>query len=160
MKKYILTILIALAAIITSTANDGVYFTSGNFLVPLQETDISVSKEILTITIGKDGFAKVDVYYEFNNKGQAKNVTMAFEAASPYNSCAPLDHQGKHPDIKDFTVNMNGVSLSHRNAVVACRYTQEGEQVDFTPLDLTKWKGFGEVADSILPAKMPSTTPN
>lgn len=109
MKKYILTILIALAAIITSTANDGVYFTSGNFLVPLQETDISVSKEILTITIGKDGFAKVDVYYEFNNKGQAKNVTMAFEAASPYNSCAPLD--------------------------------------------LTKWKGFGEVADSILPAE-------
>lgn len=153
MKKYILTILIALAAIITSIANDGVYFTSGNFLVPLQETDISVSKEILTITIGKDGFAKVDVYYEFNNKGQAKNVTMAFEAASPYNSCAPLDHQGKHPDIKDFTVNMNGVSLSHSNAVVACRYTQEGEQVDFTPLDLTKWKGFGEVADSILPAE-------
>ena len=89
MKKYILTILIALAAIITSTANDGVYFTSGNFLVPLQETDISVSKEILTITIGKDGFAKVDVYYEFNNKGQAKNVTMAFEAASP-TTVAPL----------------------------------------------------------------------
>lgn len=152
MKKYILTLIIALTAFITGKANDGVYFTSGNFLVPVQETDISVTKEILTITIGKDGFAKVDVYYEFDNKGQAKNVTMAFEAASPYNSLQPLNRQGKHPDIKDFTVSMNGVPLSHRNAVVACHYTQEGHQVDFTPLDLTKWKGYGEVPDSILPS--------
>lgn len=152
MKKYILTLLFALISIIMSRANDGVYFTSGNFLVPVQETDISVSKEILTITIGKDGFAKVDVYYEFDNKGKAKNVTMAFEAASPYNSLAPLNHQGKHPDIKDFTVNMNGSTLPYRNAVVACKNTQDGHQVNFTPLDLTKWKGYGEVADDILPS--------
>lgn len=152
MIKYILTFLFVLAAFTTSRANDGVYFTSGNFLVPVLETNIAVAKEILTITIGKDGFAKVDVYYEFDNKGKSKNVTMAFEATSPYNSLAPLNHQGKHPDIKDFTVSMNGSTLPYRNAVVACKNTQDGHQVDFTPLDLKKWKGYGEVDNEILPS--------
>ena len=50
-------------------ANDGVYFTKGNQLVPLVETDISVRKEILTIRLMDDGFAHVDVYYEFWNPG-------------------------------------------------------------------------------------------
>ena len=56
-------ILLSFSCVI-SKANDGVYYASGSGLVPVQETDISVAKEILTITIGKDSFAIVDVYYE------------------------------------------------------------------------------------------------
>ena len=90
-------------SLLTASANDGVYFTSGNFLVPTQETDISVDREILTITIGNDGFARVDVYYEFMNHGASKTVTMAFEANAPYNADAPKNLRGPHPYINHFT---------------------------------------------------------
>ena len=76
-KRQILFICVLMVwGLLTASANDGVYFTSGNFLVPTQETDISVSKEILTITIGKDNYARVDVYYEFTNSGAPKTVTI------------------------------------------------------------------------------------
>lgn len=101
--------------------NDGVYFTSGNFLVPVRETDISVAREVLTITIGKDSFARVDVYYELVNNGQPKTVTMAFEAEAPYNTGSALNRNGIHPYINNFTVTMNGNSLTSSNALVAVK---------------------------------------
>lgn len=151
MKKSIWIIIMWVSALV-GRANDGVFFTSGNFLVPVRETDISVGKEILTIIIGKDGYAKVDVRYEFDNRGGEKDLTMAFEASSPYNALAPLNRNGIHPYIEDFTVSMNGVALPCRNAVVACRDSMSVHNVDFTPLDMTRWKGYGEVPDSILPS--------
>ena len=147
-RKSIITTLLAAVAVSASVevamANDGVYYTSGNFLVPVRETDISTKKEILEITLCKDGFAYVTVDYSFYNKSKAKTVTMAFEAAAPYNAFAKFDPQGIHPFIKDFTILFNGKRLQHRNAVI------KGNQ-DFIPLDLTKWKGYGEVPDSLLP---------
>lgn len=151
MKNYLFAFSLLLAGFNATQANDGVYFTSGNFLVPVQETDISVAKEVLTITIGRDSFAHVDVYYEFQNNGQDKNLTMAFEATSSYNDMEPLNRKGIHPHIKDFAVSMNGNALAYRNGVVAVAYDGNKHNVDFTPLDLSKWKGYGEVPDSILP---------
>lgn len=151
MKKFLLALSMFMASIVGMQANDGVYFTSGNFLVPMQETDISVTKEILTITIGSDSFAHVDVYYEFWNKGQAKKLTMAFEATSSYNDMEPLNRKGIHPHIKDFSVCMNDSLLDYRNGVVAVKVDNDSRVLDFTPLDLNKWKGYGEVADSLLP---------
>ena len=75
-------------------ANDGVVFVQGNQLVPLKETDISVAKEVLTISIGDDGYAKVDVQYEFMNHGKAKTVEMGFEAEAPYNDEAQMNTEG------------------------------------------------------------------
>ena len=43
------------------SANDGVYFANGSQLVPIRETDISVSREVLTISLCDDGFARVEV---------------------------------------------------------------------------------------------------
>lgn len=132
--------------------NDGVFYANGNVLVPVAETDISVAKEILTITVGEDDYALVDVYYEFMNGDSAKTVTMAFEAASPYNVEEAFSKAGVHPYIHDFSVEMNGTPLPHRNAVVALRYDagnnwQRGEAVN-----LAEWKNYGEVGnDDILP---------
>lgn len=123
-------------------ANDGVYYTSGSFLVPLQETDVTVSREVLEIRLCKDGYADVSVDYTLYNNGKAKSLTMAFEAAPPYNADEKLNSDGLHPNIKDFTVRFNGKALRYRNAVVA-------GSGDFTPLDLSQWKGYGEVPDSI-----------
>ena len=48
-----LTILLVLFNLFNGNclANDGVYYTSGSFLVPVKETDISVQKEVLEITL-------------------------------------------------------------------------------------------------------------
>ena len=134
MRKLILILLIFLN--LNVSANDGVYFTSGNFLVPLQDSTISVAKEILTITIGKDSLAKVDVYYELVNPDTvAKTVTMAFEAPAPYNAPFDVVKSSKHPYIYDFTVMMNGVILPYRNALVVDRDTS-----DLTTVSTDKWK--------------------
>ncbi len=151
MNRRIIAFLFAILGISTLWANDGVFFASGSFLVPAQETDISVAKEILTITIGKDSMARVDVYYELMNNGQPKAVTMAFEAEPPYNVGAPLNRQGIHPFIKDFTVTMNNQRLSNKNALVAAQYTDGKVDTDFAPLDMTQWKGMGEAPDSLVP---------
>lgn len=151
MKRTALTLAtIMLACVGTVKANDGVYFTSGNFLVPTVETDISAAKEILTITIGTDSFARVDVYYEFANGGNPKTVTMAFEASAQYGDKEPLNRRGVHPHIKDFTVSMNGERLKCGNSVVAikeCSFPRS----DFKPLNMAEWKGAGEVPDTIIP---------
>ena len=151
MKRKIVAYLFTILGICSVWGNDGVYFTSGNFLVPTTETDISVAKEILTITIGKDSMARVDVYYELMNNGKPKNVTMAFEADPPYNVGEPINHNGIHPFIKDFTVTMNNQKLVNRNALVATQFTNEGKKTDFAPLDMSKWKGMGEAPDSLVP---------
>ncbi len=151
MKRTIIAYLFAILGISTIWANDGVYYTSGNFLVPTRETDISVVKEILTITIGKDSMARVDVYYELMNNSQPKTVTMAFEAEASHNVGDPVNRKGIHPFIKDFTVVMNGRRLANRNAVVAAHWGDKLHRNDFVPLDMSKWKGMGEAPDSLVP---------
>ena len=129
-------LIVALAAVM-AWSNDGVFFVNGNHLVPVQETDIALTRELLTISLGDDGYASVDVQYELNNSGREKIVTMGFEAGAPYNDDVAFSPQGVHPYISDFTVEMNGERLSHMNAVVK---TQYGVDCDFVPLDLKRWK--------------------
>ena len=58
-----LSFIICLLSFSPARANDGVYYMNGNQIVPLTETDITIAKEILTISIGDDGYARVDVQY-------------------------------------------------------------------------------------------------
>ena len=118
MKTYFVSILLLLSGLQALQANDGVYYANGNQLVPIRETDISVQKEVLTISLCDDGYARVEVDYEFLNHGAAKTVQMGFEAENPYNTDDPMRKDGVHPYIHDFTVQMNGVVLPYRNAVV------------------------------------------
>lgn len=121
MGKHLFIIAFALLACCSQLwANDATYYTSGNQLVPLQETDISVRKEVLTISILNNGFAQVDVYYEFWNPGkQVRQLLMGFEADPPYNDDWKFHADGIHPNISDFIVEMNGKRLKYKNAV--CR---------------------------------------
>lgn len=98
-------------------ANDGSYFTTGNQLLPLVESDIRVQREILTLSWGDDGTADVDVYYEFFNPGAQKTLLMGFEADPP-SYMDSLDRSGAHPNISDFTVVMNGRPLAVATSVV------------------------------------------
>lgn len=98
-------------------ANDGSYFTSGNQLLPLVESDIRVQREVLTLSWGDDGMADVDVYYEFFNPGAQKSILMGFEADPP-SYMDTLDRSGAHPYISDFTVAMNGKPLAVATSIV------------------------------------------
>ena len=131
--------LLALLFAVTLKANDAAFYMMGNTLVPVKETDISVAKEILTITVGRDHlYAKVDVYYEFFNPGGPKTLTMAFEADPPSGLGGMQHRDGKHPYIKDFTVTMNDVALKCDNAIIEKKY---GAKQDFKPLNLDEWTG-------------------
>lgn len=140
MKKFFLITLMALAVSLQSAvANDGVFYVNGNHLIPLEETDISIKKEILTITLCDDGFASVDVQYEMVNNGAPKTVTMGFEATVPYNDGESFNKNCTHPNIKDFSATMNGQLLPLKNGVIQAT-NEEGAEKDFIPLDLKVWR--------------------
>ena len=113
-KHFIVTACMALVAGMT-WANDSSYELIGNQLVPLKETGIRITKEILTIDLREDNSAFVDVQYEFTNPTkEAKTVLMGFEADPPYEgSYEPtnLANDARHPFIKDFKVEINGTRV-------------------------------------------------
>lgn len=118
MKQFLLLLSFLCLFFLPVMANDGVYYTSGNQLVPMQETDISVRKEVLTITLLDSSVALVDVYYEFfNPNATAKTVLMGFEADPPSGDYPQFSWGGRHPFIGGFTVEMNGRTLSFRNGI-------------------------------------------
>lgn len=140
--KKLLSVAAALAFTLAAWANDGVFYVNGNHLVPVQETDIALTSEVLTISLCDDGYATVDVQYVLTNRGKEKTVTMGFEADAPSDYEAPFSPQGIHPYIKGFTVVMNHQQLVYKNAVVK---TQYDEACNFQPLNLKRWKSYGEV---------------
>ena len=98
-------------------ANDGVYYTSGNQLIPITETQISVQKEILDIT-HQGNKMLVHVYYEFFNPGEEKTLLVGFEALPPSGAWGMSEEEYKkltdHPFIQDFTVKINGQTLKYQ----------------------------------------------
>lgn len=119
MKQFNSLLLLSLLCLHVSAAfaNDGVYTVSGNHLIPLKETDIALSKEILTISLQDDDMASVDVYYELMNAGQEKEVLMGFEAQPINYDQSPYNPSGINPYIKDFYVAMNGSTLAYTNHI-------------------------------------------
>ncbi|MBL0152397.1 MAG: YARHG domain-containing protein [Chitinophagaceae bacterium] len=117
MKKF-LSVLLFTCFLIPANANDGVYFASGNHLIPVFESDITVRKEILTIKKIRNQFIEVTVYYEFFNPGADKTVLVGFEAASPSGDVDGTPKNGMHPYMRDFTVNLNNQILSYKVAYV------------------------------------------
>ena len=116
MKRFFALVVVMLLAVMVE-ANDGIYYTTGNHLVPLVETDISVKKEVLTISLKDDGYAYVDVYYEFfNPQPTTKRLLMGFEAKPPYNDAWEFYPSGVHPYIYGFTVEMNGCQVFYQTA--------------------------------------------
>ena len=99
-------------------ANDGAFYASGNQLIPIAETDITIKKEILTLKKIRDQFIEVTVYYEFFNPGEEKTITVGFEAFSPSGDVDVRPKNGMHPYMRDFTVQLNGEMLKFSIAYV------------------------------------------
>lgn len=109
--KHVLSFLL----IITSCfafANDGSFYASGNNLIPLQETDISLKKELLCFYVRDFKFMQVDVNFEFFNPGAEKKLTVGF--VTPPAGGDVTEEDMEHPSITDFTVVFNGVELEYK----------------------------------------------
>lgn len=132
MKKTLILLMMVLS-FIGAKANDGVYYTSGNQLIPITETEISVKKEVLDIT-RRDHMIHVHVYYEFFNPGNEKTLLVGFEAMPPSGAWDISEEEYKkltdHPYIHDFTVYINGERLNYQVSHVEnndTKYYQNGK---------------------------------
>ncbi|NLV52815.1 MAG: YARHG domain-containing protein [Bacteroidales bacterium] len=135
---------------IAASANDGVFYVNGSQIVPINETDVAVTKEVLTITLDNSDYARVDVLYEFTNTGADKVVDMGFEASAPYTPGESNSYKKdfKHPYIYDFTVTMNGSKLDYKNYLMEQTVVDEEEtHTNFKPIDLKVWETPSEDED-------------
>lgn len=117
--------------------NDGAFYMAGNQLVPINETDISVKKEILYIKKTQE-FAEVSVYYEFFNPKDEKEIIVGFEAGIPLGDAGFSPVNGHHPYMFDFTVSLNGNFLPYQIAFVKnSTYTKNHkiQNIDLKSLD-------------------------
>lgn len=108
MKSFIISLILFLF-FINSYSNDGSFYASGDNLYPLEETSIELKKETLNIKKVKDNWIKVDVYFEFFNPGEKRVLTVGFVTPSA-DGDVTLE-ESEHPQIKDFTVELNEESL-------------------------------------------------
>lgn len=141
------TACVALTAAYHAKANDGVFYARGNQLIPVSETDISVRKEILSLKKVRNQFIEVTVYYEFYNPGNAKTITVGFEAASPSGDVEAAPRNGRHPFMRDFTVNMNQALLPYEVAFVADSLYAEKGKVKTMNLDTFQGATDGNYVD-------------
>ena len=129
MKNLLFLLIVSQLAISTSLlANDSEFYMSGNHLVPVYQTRIAVKKEILSIKNGVDGMVQVDVYYEFFNPDNEKEILVGFESQPGSNEeeFSPSEN-GENPDMKNFTVQANGVFLQYNVTYVLYKdYTKVG----------------------------------
>lgn len=86
---------------VSAFANDGVFYATGNTLVPLKETVVRLKKEILNLT-RKDDWMQVDIYFEFFNPGPDKELTVGF--VTPPAEGDVSEEDARHPFIKNFMV--------------------------------------------------------
>jgi hypothetical protein len=109
---------------------------AGNQLVPINETDISVKKEILYIKKTQE-FAEVSVYYEFFNPKDEKEIIVGFEAGIPLGDAGFSPVNGHHPYMFDFTVSLNGNFLPYQIAFVKnSTYTKNHKIQNIDPKSL------------------------
>jgi len=104
---------------ITDTgANDGYYLSSGGLIYPVDETKISLEKEVLSFTT-RDGISTVNIHFEFMNPDSVKRtLLLGFQAPYPGGD-VPVSKRG-HNQIRNFSVMINGKFLQYKINAAKC----------------------------------------
>ena len=94
---------------------------NGNQLIPVNETQVELRKEILTVKrVGRNML--IDVDYTFFNPGKAKEVLMGFEAPMPRGAAEFQYDRWKmtrnHPYLEGFVVEINGIRIPYKADIV------------------------------------------
>jgi hypothetical protein len=92
-------------------ADDGVFYSNGSTLLPLKETVIRMKREILNLTHYTGGM-QVDIYFEFFNPGNERELTVGF--VTPPADGDVTDEEVKHPFIDNFMVMINDSLLPYK----------------------------------------------
>jgi hypothetical protein len=117
MKKINLTLFV-LAAALQLKANDGAYYSSGGVIYPLNETRISIEKEILSFSCA-DKRSQVNVYFEFLNPLNTPVKTLVgFVAPLPGGDVNNEDFENKR--VQNFVVQFNGKILPYELKASEC----------------------------------------
>ncbi|NSX54165.1 YARHG domain-containing protein [Parasulfitobacter algicola] len=127
-------VVVTLLMMIPAKANDGAYYTSGNQLIPMVETDIRITHERLTL-IRNGGRMNVTVDYIFDNPGPTKTLVVGFEAMPPQGDVNTTPISGRHPYMHDFTVQMNDRDLPYQVTITSKDpYYEKGQIITETIL--------------------------
>jgi hypothetical protein len=117
------TLFFVLVSINYAIANDGSFYASGGTLIPLKETTIRLKKEVLSLERKYD-WMQVDIYFEFENPGPAKDLLVGF--VTPPASGDITEADADHPQIGDFMVMVGNRLLPFKIA----RLEQSGFKVN------------------------------
>jgi hypothetical protein len=79
---------------------------NGNTLFPVQETNIKLRKEVLSMDYTKWGKMHVNIYFEFFNPGEERELTVGFIDHFP-------DIDRKVPGVENFSVTLNDTVLEY-----------------------------------------------
>jgi hypothetical protein len=146
MKKATFTFIIIFLQL-TCLANDGAFFAKGNQLIPINESEISVKKEILTLQKIRHDFIEVTVYYEFFNPNDDKIVIVGFEAFSPLGDVNGAPKNGLHPYMNDFTVEMNDTILKYDVSYVKDSLYNNSGRIESIDLNTFEGETHGNYVD-------------
>lgn len=103
----------------SSSANDGSYYMSGNQLIPVMESEIRISKEVLQIKRIDDEWVKITVDYVFDNPGKSKKIIVGFEASAPSGDADIGEWSSTHPYMQGFEVVMNDQPIPFKSTIVS-----------------------------------------
>jgi YARHG domain-containing protein len=119
MKRLYFTFAITLIILTTKlNANDGAYYLSGNHLIPIQETQVELRKEVLQIRRLNHDSVEIFVDYELYNPGKEKTILVGFEAEAARGAADGYPLNGKHRYLYNFMVNLNNVDLDYDVKIV------------------------------------------
>jgi len=119
-----------------SLANDGVYMSSGGVIYPVQETKISIEKEVLSFKVENEK-AIVSISFEFlNPENTTRTLTVGFQAPSPDGDVT--DSVANMNQIKDFIVMQNGYILPYKLKVASC---EDCELEDYGSQNFSQFNG-------------------
>lgn len=122
MKSIVLITLILIS--FSSFADTGIFYSEGGNLFPIQETSISMQKEVLNFTYTPEGL-EVDVFFEFNNPGERRTEIVGFVVPRSMDNRDDFDNVEKtkrHPFVYDFMAVQNGEILPYE----VTRYKSRG----------------------------------
>ncbi len=111
MKKCFVFLLISFVYVPRLLADDGAFNAYGNTIFPLHETVVQLKKEKLDL-VKKGDTLYVNIYFEFYNPGPEKELLVGFVTPPAWNGMLSMNERN-HPQIKEFTVNVNGSDLSY-----------------------------------------------
>ena len=102
---------------LSAWGNDGVYLTRGGVIYPVNESNISLDREVLSFTV-KDKTCRVDILFEFNNPDNTdRKLLIGFQAPMAYGD---VSDAAKTNQISDFKIMSNGQIVPYTLKIAEC----------------------------------------